>query len=222
MRIFRAAALILLWVVVPVTVALLVMVPSNRDVCRQEAAATESRAAARAAIEKALIELLNDLDNDALSSEQRLGSIEKSVYKHFDLATLSRLVLSRGWRRSSKSQQDQYVSEFKPYISHYLACRFERYLRDGVEVRRACDAARGDVTVRTRTLGGDLQHSRIDFQMRNTGREWSVIDVSWEGVSLVSNLRERFTEVMHRGGPDHLLETLRGKNTAGTGCAGAD
>jgi len=49
-----------------------------------------------------------------------------------------------------------------------------------------------------------------------------MIDVSLGGVSLAVNLRDRLKEVMHRGGPDHVLETLRSKDTAGNACAGAD
>jgi phospholipid transport system substrate-binding protein len=42
-----------------------------------------------------------------------------------------------------------------------------------------------------------------------------VIDVIVEGISLVSNFRDQFKEVLARGGPEHLLEQLRAKNAAG-------
>jgi ABC-type transporter MlaC component len=43
-----------------------------------------------------------------------------------------------------------------------------------------------------------------------------VIDVKIEGISLVSNYRDQFHEVLSRGGPDKLLAQLRERN-AGRG-----
>jgi phospholipid transport system substrate-binding protein len=42
-----------------------------------------------------------------------------------------------------------------------------------------------------------------------------VIDVVVEGISLVSNYRDQFREVVNSGGPDHLLVQLREKNASG-------
>jgi phospholipid transport system substrate-binding protein len=42
-----------------------------------------------------------------------------------------------------------------------------------------------------------------------------VIDVTIEGISMVSNFRDQFKEVLSRGGPDHLIEKLREKNAMG-------
>ena len=41
-----------------------------------------------------------------------------------------------------------------------------------------------------------------------------LIDVIIEGISLVSNFRDQFKEVLARGGPEALLEQLRAKNAA--------
>jgi ABC-type transporter MlaC component len=42
-----------------------------------------------------------------------------------------------------------------------------------------------------------------------------VIDVTIEGVSLVSNYKDQFKEVLANGGPGLLIEKLREKNAAG-------
>ena len=43
-----------------------------------------------------------------------------------------------------------------------------------------------------------------------------MIDVTIEGISMVSNFRDQFKEVLSRGGPDHLIEKLREKNAPGS------
>ncbi len=45
--------------------------------------------------------------------------------------------------------------------------------------------------------------------------QWKIIDVIIEGVSLVSNFRSQFQDIVTNGGPDKLISLLREKNAAG-------
>jgi phospholipid transport system substrate-binding protein len=55
----------------------------------------------------------------------------------------------------------------------------------------------------------------VDYRLRGRTGRWLVIDVVVEGISLVSNYRDQFREVLSNGGPDHLLVQLREKNASG-------
>ena len=46
-----------------------------------------------------------------------------------------------------------------------------------------------------------------------------IIDVIVEGVSLVSNFRSQFQDIVAQGGPDRLLTLLREKNASGESLA---
>jgi phospholipid transport system substrate-binding protein len=56
----------------------------------------------------------------------------------------------------------------------------------------------------------------VEYRLRSRAGTWRVIDVKIEGISLVSNYRDQFHEVLSRGGPDQLLAQLRERN-AGRG-----
>ena len=43
---------------------------------------------------------------------------------------------------------------------------------------------------------------------------WRIIDITVEGVSLVSNFRSQFQEIISNGGFDQLMKMLREKNAA--------
>ena len=73
---------------------------------------------------------------------------------------------------------------------------------------------RGDVTVRTVVVGGQNDGVEIHYRMRKREGPWMVIDVVIEGVSLVSNFRSQFQEVVSEGGPALLRERLQQKNVA--------
>ena len=74
---------------------------------------------------------------------------------------------------------------------------------------------RGDVTIQSVVRGGEFEGALVDYRMREKNGQWLVIDVIVEGISLVSNFRDQFKEVLARGGPDELLKKLREKNAAG-------
>ena len=60
----------------------------------------------------------------------------------------------------------------------------------------------------------DLQFddAKISYRLRNRNDRWRIIDVVIEGVSLVSNYRSQFAEVLNNGTIDDLIAKLRDKN----------
>ena len=57
----------------------------------------------------------------------------------------------------------------------------------------------------------------VDYRLRERGGDWRVIDVKIEGISLVSNYRDQFHEVLSQGGPEKLLAQLRERNAGRSG-----
>jgi phospholipid transport system substrate-binding protein len=73
---------------------------------------------------------------------------------------------------------------------------------------------RGDVTVKSKIVGGQFDGATIDYRSRARDGEWLVIDVVIEGVSLVSNFRSQFKPILAQGGAPELLARLKDKNDA--------
>ena len=71
---------------------------------------------------------------------------------------------------------------------------------------------RNDVTVKTRIQGGQFDGAEVSYRLRKQASDWKIIDVVIEGVSLVSNYRSQFQEVLNTGTIDDLLAKLRDKN----------
>jgi phospholipid transport system substrate-binding protein len=177
-------------------------------------AVTESEASARAVVEQTVDEVLAILSNDSVPTSERLRSIEDVVYGRFDLQVMSRMVLARNWKTFSKEQQTEYVAEFKKYLSNNYGSRIERYDQQKVDYLGARDEPRGDVVVRTKIIGGEFEGSQVDYRLRKQSEKWLVIDVVIEGISMVSNFRDQFKQVVSDGGPELLLRKLREKNAA--------
>jgi phospholipid transport system substrate-binding protein len=178
-------------------------------------AATESEAAARAVIAETIDEVLAVLRDKSKPTEDRIRSLELIVYGHFDLYVMSRLVLARNWKRFSEEQKEQYVAEFKQYLTNTYGNRIERYDQQEVEIIGEREEPRGDVVVKTKILGGEFEGALVDYRLRKHDSEWRVIDVVIEGISMVSNYRDQFKSIVSSGGPELLLEKLKEKNAAG-------
>lgn len=150
-----------------------------------------------------------------LPDDQRRSRLEEVVYARFDFETNARLVLARNWKRFSDAEKEEFVREYRTYLANSYGARLDRYSGEKVEIVGEREEPRGDVTVMTRIDGGEYDGALVDYRLRSKSGEWLVIDVIVEGVSLVSNYRDQFKEVLSGGGPAHLLEKLKEKNAAG-------
>ncbi len=179
----------------------------------------DARAAAapgpREVIEQTVEEVLAVLRDSALSQGDRRAAIEAIAHQRFDFRTMSKLVLSRNWKRFSAEQRDDFLREFRAYLAVSYGDRIDRYEQEEVEIVGEREEPRGDVTVRTRIVGGEYAGATVDYRLRGRTGLWLVVDVVVEGISLVSNYRDQFREVLSNGGPDHLLDRLREKNGRG-------
>ena len=169
---------------------------------------------ARAVVEETITAVLSILSQAELPVERRVEEIEAVTYRAFDFAVISRLVLARGYRQFSPEQRVEFEAEFKRYLSRSYSNRVDRYEQEKVAFLGEREEKRGDVTVKTRIVGGQADGIDVDYRLRQqkeTG-DWKVIDVVIEGVSLVANYRSQFKEIVNQGGPGELLERLKNKN----------
>lgn len=145
-------------------------------------------------------------------SEERVEEIKEIAYEIFDFQTMSKLVLARNWRKLDSEQRIEFVEEFRRHLSRTYGSRLDRYNQEKVDVYGAQVEPRNDVTIKTRILGGEFDRAEVAYRFREREDQWRIIDVVIEGVSLVSNYRSQFAEVLSSGTIDDLLARLRDKN----------
>ena len=166
----------------------------------------------RSVAQETLDQVIAVLTQRDVTSAVRVSEIEQIVFRVFDFSTMSKLVLARNWRSFSASQRTEFVREFKLYLSRTYGGRLDRYSDTDIEVYGSRIEPRGDVTVFSRVVGGGFNGIEMNYRMRERNGEWKVIDVIVENVSLVSNFRAQFGEVISRGGPESLFAKMQEKN----------
>lgn len=213
----RLVVAVVSWVSIAVVSTALVPTMSTPAMAQAAAAV---KAPANAALTEAPRKLIDDtavkivaiLARKSDPTEKRVSEIEAIAYELFDFTTMSKLVLARNWRKLSNDQRATFVREFKRHLSHTYGTRLDRYDQERVDVYAAQVEQRNDVSVKTRIVGGQFDGAEISYRLRQQAGKWRIIDVVIEGVSLVSNYRSQFQEVLNTGTIDDLLAKLRDKN----------
>ena len=172
-----------------------------------------AQAGARAAVNETVDNVLAVLRDESLSRPTRLERVEQLAYGRFDFDTISKLVLARNWNKLTPEQRADFVAQFKRHLSLTYGDNLEEYSDENVEVGSTRVEGNGDVTVRTRLVGGGRPEPvLIDYRLRPKQGEWRVIDVIIEGVSMIANFRSQTQEIITEKGADGLIDALRAKN----------
>jgi len=193
------------------------LVSALASVCLLVLGATTVRADQPSQVVDALAsQVIAVLKDGQLSSDQKRDRIQQIAYTAIDFPTLSKLVLARNYSKFSPPQLAQFEDEFKQHLSMTYGRNVDSYRNEKVDILGERPETRGDVTVQTKILrGGGSQDIAVDYRLRQPDGQWKIIDVIIEGVSLVSNFRSQFQDIVAQGGPDKLLALLKEKNAAG-------
>lgn len=168
-------------------------------------------------VERTSNEVLAILRDAGLSHDAKITRLEAMLDERSDFETISKLVLAVHYRSFSDPQRKDFVALLHRYLTTTYGHQIDNYANETVSITGGRPEARGDYTVQTKIRRSQGQDLSVEYRLRKTGERWLLIDVIGEGISLVSNLRSQFGEILNAGGPEKLLAVLREKNAAGKG-----
>lgn len=166
-------------------------------------------------VERTSNDVLAILRDKALSHDAKITKLEAMLNERSDFETISKLVLAVHYRTFSDAQKKEFATLLERYLTTTYGNQIDNYANETVTVAGGREEARGDYTVQTKIHRSQGQDLSVEYRLRKVADNWKVIDVIGEGVSLVSNLRSQFGEILNAGGPTKLLTVLREKNASG-------
>lgn len=168
-----------------------------------------------AVVEQTTSGVIAILTDAKLSTDEKRKRVEDVVLASVDFETLSKLVIARNWSKFTEAQRAEFMTLFKNHLSMTYGRNVDTYKNEKVTITGSREESGGDTTVKTKIVRGGPGDILVDYRMRQTAGTWKIIDVIIEGVSLVSNFRSQFQDVVSSGGPERLLSLLRDKNAKG-------
>ena len=167
---------------------------------------------AQATVQAHVDNVLKVLRNPALKEEkgkkEKKAEITAEAEKLFDFVELSKRTLGLDWNRFSLDQRKEFVNLYKALLQDTYIDRITASTNDKVEFTNAAPLGQTTVEVRSEVVS---QSGRIPIYYRamNESGQWKVYDVVIEGVSLISNYRSQFREILINQSPQGLLDTLK-------------
>ena len=156
---------------------------------------------------------------DILRDPQLKGSAAKEIKKEklrlaydimFDKVELSRRTLARNWNSLSPDQRQEFVQLFKQVLEKAYIDRILDYAGEKIVFDRETPLAANQAEIQTRIITASKEIP-IAYRVILNGDQWRIYDVIVENVSLVSNYRTQFNDILEKNTPAQLIEILRKK-----------
>jgi phospholipid transport system substrate-binding protein len=164
-----------------------------------------------------LVALHDERETIAGDSERLYELVADIVLPYFDFRRMSQWVLSSNWRTASAEQRECFVEQFRILLVRTYGKALAGYADEKIiylPFAAAKDAP--TVTVRTEIEQADSPIP-ISYSLYRSDTGWKVYDVAISGVSLVTNYRSSFGNIIRREGMDSLIRQLTDRNNEQTG-----
>ncbi len=129
----------------------------------------------------------------------------------FDFVEFSKRTLGLNWNKFTTEQRKEFVRLFETVLRNVYVDRITAYTGEEVNFTKEVPLSETTAEVQS-TVVGKSGRVEIDYRVMKEESGWRVYDVVIEGVSLISNYRTQFREILANNPPDKLLETLREKS----------
>lgn len=168
------------------------------------------REAAMQTVRGGVEEVLQVLRDPTFKRNERAArqKIRAISLRFFDYVEMSKRTLGLNWNKLSIDQRKEFVKLFTDLLEDTYIDRILAYSNEKVNFVNTIPL--GDNTAEVKTVvvarSGPVP---INYRVIREEAGWKVYDVVIEGVSLVSNYRTQFREILAKQSPDGLLQTLR-------------
>jgi phospholipid transport system substrate-binding protein len=149
-----------------------------------------------------VLKILKEYPQDTQARREKIRAV---VDKYFDFDGVSRLALGPQWNNQPPEKQQEFAREFSRLL-------FGKYI-ESVE-----NYANPSITYSQRRIGPEhvvvearVGGQAIDYALHFKNGNWTIYDVSVEGLSLVINYRSEFDQMLANGSFDSLLMNLKQK-----------
>ncbi|VAW83275.1 hypothetical protein MNBD_GAMMA13-81 [hydrothermal vent metagenome] len=151
--------------------------------------------------------VLHESDTDNTTKREKIRAV---ISERFDYRAMSQRALARNWKKASADERQRFVDLFARMMQNTYLVMVEEYNDQTVEY--------GDETIRkqkyaqVKTLIVDAgKRIPVNYKLRLKDGEWLVYDVVIEGVSMISNYRSSYQQIVKREGIQGLITRLETK-----------
>ena len=145
--------------------------------------------------------VINDLTEKGLTAEQLQDRFHKLYVEGFDSAALSRFVLGRYWKSTTKEERAEFLVLFKEFVIQTYSSKFRHYSGETFTVTGAQPDGKDVFIVSSEVLQpGGAPPITLLWRVVQLDANFLIYDITVEGVSMAITQRSEFASVIRNGG----------------------
>jgi phospholipid transport system substrate-binding protein len=156
------------------------------------------------------------LGDKGLEEDVKVKRLEEAADDTFDYVYLSRMTLGRNWLKLDDGQRSEFVDLYRRLLEKNYMGQLLAYTDEKVVFDRQTMLSDTKAEVDSNVVSSDKKIP-ITYRLIRKDGDWKVYDLVIEGISLVSNYRTQFNDILSRQTPAEMLATLRKKVTDKSG-----
>jgi len=145
---------------------------------------------------------------DKLSFDQRYEQLKPTVAKTHDLAKITRIIVSKEWKKLSKDQKIALIKKFSALSISSYAHYFKSFSGESFKVESVKQLSPGQIYVHTFLVLPDDKDVSMDYLLKKSGNDWRIINIITNGVSDLALKRSEYVAVIKKSGFDALLAEI--------------
>lgn len=161
----------------------------------------------KAGIDEVLALLKDSNLKSPQKKQERRDRIFKAVEERFDFGEMAKRSISEYWKQLSPAEQNEFQNAFSKLLENTYITKIEKYSDETVSYGDEKPKGPQNVLVST-TIQSKGQSIPLDYSLHHVNDRWMVYDVNIEGVSLVTNYRSQFREIMRKDGFKGLMSKI--------------
>jgi phospholipid transport system substrate-binding protein len=152
---------------------------------------------------------LSDPGLKRMTKQEQCDRMIGVIRERFDFQEMSKRVLGQQWRSLADKEQKEFELLFTQLLQYAYVGKIDDY--SGQQIQFIQQRIKGD-RAEVQTLLVDRNKSiAISYIMLLRNDQWMIYDVVAEGVSLVRNYMEQFSEILRKDGYPGLVKQLKDK-----------
>jgi phospholipid transport system substrate-binding protein len=147
---------------------------------------------------------------EELGIQGRYGKLKPAIEQVYDLPGMTSLAVGSSWAGMTPQQHAGLIEAFTHMTVANYARAFNGYSGERFDVDPNVQTRDAMRIVRTKLIQQDKEPVALGYLMRQSGSDWKIIDVYYEGnISQLAARRSEFSATLKSGGADALQQKLR-------------
>lgn len=157
-----------------------------------------------AALESMVNSLISVAADKTIDEQQKKQGLKSIIHDSVDFEALSRRVISKAWKKSTKDEQKEFKGRFQDIMANTYFGLLQNYSNEKVVFGKEQLKKNKYAIVDTKIISGTKKIS-VRYRMIKTTSGWKIYDFIPEGISMVASYKKNYASILRKKGLSGLI-----------------